>query len=175
MYNSIHLHHQYVKLCFKVWYYIGNDKKNLQFLSESWLVMKMIPVPIPLWNISVWNAVIFEKIVSEDLQVQNCRGLFRLGQIEISPIWIGTKSIFKNTMVFHYFLMKLTDLAEMFTFVIFVIVISCICWITKSMLSDLPRVHSTDRTPLEWANLVRYTPMCNRRFIHVSLRLNNII
>ena len=61
----------------------------------------MIPVPIPLWNISVWNAVIFEKIVSEDLQ--NRRGLFRLGLIEISPIWMCTKSLLKTEWFFTIF------------------------------------------------------------------------
>ena len=63
--------------------------------------MKMIPVPIPLWNISVWNAVIFEKIVSEDLP--NRRGLFRLGLIEISPIWMCTKSLLKTEWFFTIF------------------------------------------------------------------------
>ena len=71
--------------------------KNLlkKFQSESLLFYKGDTyTTIPLWNIFVWNAVIFEKIVSEDLQ--NRRSLFRLRKFEISSIWRCTKSLLKT-------------------------------------------------------------------------------
>ena len=76
--------------------------------------MKMVPKPVFLWNISVWNAVTFEKIESEDLP--NCLAYFDQWLMETSTIWTCTESLLKTEWFFILFRVTLmTALAETFT------------------------------------------------------------
>ena len=91
-------------------------KKVVQFQFESLPFIKLILIPISLWNIYLWNAVIIEKTAPEYMYLQKHNSWFRLEQSKSNAIGTCTKSRIKTETVIRCFLKNVnTDFDDIST------------------------------------------------------------